>query len=529
MTLNKEAYLDAAMREIPRLLGMMDKNPLSTTYGCFDREFWHYATTDMPSARKQEAVLSLALLYKLKHSKNPYYNSEKILQFIKASLNYWSKIQEKNNSFNEWYPKESSFVASSFSLYAITETMLILNIDDLKLKQSVFKTAEWISSRKEKRVMNQETGSALALYNSFLVTGEKRFKKAAESKIDLICKNQNKEGWFVEYGGVDIGYLSLAIDYLAKLYKKTKIKKILNALEKACGFLSYFIHPDFTFGGIYGSRNTEYLIPHGFEILSGTNKDALLISSAIKESLTRKVTFPNSLDDRYLCQILYTWIQAYIDFSNKISREWHFKKKFSKIFSEAGIYILSNDNFYMIINYKKAGVFRLFLKKQKKQLVDSGIFIELKGKKLQSSWFGNSKSEIQESLIIIRGNFVKYKNNKTNPLKYALLRVFQYTFGRSEKISLYVKEKLRDFLITKNKKQNHFFERKIRIADDEIEVEDKVNIKSPSYSLLIGDKIENIYVPSSNYFDVSDLETIGEKQKINKSFFSATRKFSNKK
>ena len=74
----KNIYFDAVISQIPRLLSLLDKNPVSSTFGCFDREFWHYATTDCPSARKQEAVLTLALLYKMKYPKNPYFKSEKI-------------------------------------------------------------------------------------------------------------------------------------------------------------------------------------------------------------------------------------------------------------------------------------------------------------------------------------------------------------------------------------------------------------------------------------------------------------------
>ena len=66
-------YLREINEQIPRLLGLLDRNPLSCTYGCFDRQYWHYRTSDFACTRSQEAVLTLALLYNNKATK--YYQS----------------------------------------------------------------------------------------------------------------------------------------------------------------------------------------------------------------------------------------------------------------------------------------------------------------------------------------------------------------------------------------------------------------------------------------------------------------------
>ena len=63
-------YLKEGLQYIPKLLQLLDKNRLSSTYGCFDRAFWHYRTSDFPSGMYQEAVLPLALAYKINHPAN---------------------------------------------------------------------------------------------------------------------------------------------------------------------------------------------------------------------------------------------------------------------------------------------------------------------------------------------------------------------------------------------------------------------------------------------------------------------------
>ena len=65
-------------------------------------------------------------------------------------MNYLVKIQNKDGSFNEWYPYENSFVASAFSSYAVSETLLILpELKSEKLTKALEKSAAWISKKTE--------------------------------------------------------------------------------------------------------------------------------------------------------------------------------------------------------------------------------------------------------------------------------------------------------------------------------------------------------------------------------------------
>src|SRR3972149_6662368 len=61
--LSRDLYAREALAYLPRTLCLLDRHPFHATYGCFDRNFWHYRTADFPSAMYQEAVLPLALVY----------------------------------------------------------------------------------------------------------------------------------------------------------------------------------------------------------------------------------------------------------------------------------------------------------------------------------------------------------------------------------------------------------------------------------------------------------------------------------
>ena len=101
--MDNNIYIDLLLAEVPRILGQIDKNPLSSTYGCFDRNYWKYMVRDYANARFQEASYTLALLYSYKSKNNIYYNDSKIYDLAVAGILYWIKLQNRNGSFNEYY------------------------------------------------------------------------------------------------------------------------------------------------------------------------------------------------------------------------------------------------------------------------------------------------------------------------------------------------------------------------------------------------------------------------------------------
>jgi len=504
-----QIYLRDVLSQVPRLLSLLDTNPSTNTYGCFDREYWHYNTTDIACARKQEAVLSLALLYQTKNKENIYYNNKKILEWLNAALEFWTRIQDRNGSFNEWYPNEHSFVATAFSCYAVSETLLLLKekiINRNSIIKCLEKSADWLSGKYEHRVQNQQSGAAIALLNIYFLTKKKKYLKDSERKINELIKNQTKEDWWMEYNGPDIGYLSLTIDYLTKYYNKHPNENLKNTIKKAIDFISYFIHPDYTSGGCYGSRNTEYLIPSGFEAMTGLSKKAASISYFIRKGIEeRKTISPSSLDDRYLSYIGYNWLQAFMNAKEIKENGYRFQEEFTKDFKIAKIYIHSNKHYYFILNYNK-GTFRAFFKKTGNAYNDSGILIE-KEKQACISGLSGSVNNIlyKKNNIILKGNMKKLSKKILKPFKNILLRLFQLTIGSSEKISLNVKEKLRDKLITESKNTEIEFRREIYLKENSIRVLDKIDNINSTKRIIVGDKFSYLFVPSANYFQQQDI------------------------
>ena len=76
-----------------------------------------------------------------------------------------------------------------------------------------------------------------------------------------------------------------------------------------------------------------------------------------------------------------------------------------------------------------------------------------------------------------------------SPLRFILLRSFQITFGRSEKISLRLKNMLRKSLIMKNIQSSKEFARDIEIQEDRIIVVDNVDYSENIDFIIVSSKI----------------------------------------
>ena len=301
-----DIYRRIVLNQIPRILGLGDRDNNSKTFGCFDRYYWHYKLLDFPNARFQESALILALLYKNRFEENIFYNHQTVYQWALGAIEFWARIQRRDGSFDEVYPNEHSFVATAFSTYAITESMLIL--DAKCCLKNVAKAGNWLNRNENLRVANQMAGALLALHNIYLLTEDERFEHAVDDKLSKLLELQTNEGFFPEYGGYDIGYLSICISYLAKYYKKTQNQEVYESLTRAIKFVEEKLRDDGSYDYSITSRGTQYLYPHGFMIMK---------SPVIEKHITglgkNKILNPGWMDDRFCIPLTIDYLQTYLE------------------------------------------------------------------------------------------------------------------------------------------------------------------------------------------------------------------------
>lgn len=509
-----------------KVLSLIDKGPFSETYGCFDRNYWHYKTiTDYPSATYQQLSLFLAHLFCSEIPGNEFYQQTDILNLCVASIEFWKKIQNTDGSFNEWFPNEHSHVATGFTLYAISESLLMIKkcIAAKRLdsyKPSLLKACKWLAANPDKNVINHTAGALLGIYNTYLLTGKEELLKYVDQKVKILEKSQSQEGWFQEYSGADIGYTSVTIDYLVKYYEKSGDERAYFMIEKAIKFLGFFIHPDSSSGGEYGSRNTKYLMPAGLHISTKYFEEAKYILDnfykGIKNNTQVNLDF---LDDRYFAFFFApNYIEAAVEFEKLKPENLEYSpdlyKEFSNVFSQAGLMTKKTDKYHFICNFKKGGTIKLFHINGNLLYSDSSYFVSFKNNKLATSQVLNANIEYyldnsEEDNIVIKFNSPFIWFNNSLPLtKYLIpFRLFNYTFGKFNSIMSLFNRKLKEKMITNPKKAPLEVSRVISLVNNTLIIDDAISKKTHEKvkSIFVPASISPMHVPSSRYVLNNDL------------------------
>lgn len=387
----RDRYLRRALADLPRLLGSIDRNPFRSTYGCLDREYWHYRTAAFPSGMYQEGVLALAMVYAHPLPGNPWYGCTRVRQLAEAGIRFAARSSHPDGSCDDYYPLERALGAAVFSLVACARAYDMLRLDDPELLDWLRRRARWLVRHSETgRLTNHHALAALGLWYVARITGQEEFLQAASQKLQTVLAWQHPEGWFDEYGGADPGYQTLTIDCLAKLRRfwenwpgKTwehwsqQNEEITQALARAVRFARWFLHPDFSYGGHYGSRGTRLFFPHGMELLAGEIAEAADLADGFLLSLEGPLASPSQRsptpvtpcpeafstcallsDDRMLVHWPAHLLDAYLDWTP--CRAAHSADSVvadSVFFAGAGLWVRRTPDSYTVVSTARGGAF----------------------------------------------------------------------------------------------------------------------------------------------------------------------------
>ncbi len=549
MKIDKNIYSSKALNQIPRILGNLDRNQFSPTYGCFHRDYWLDKTSDFPDAVRQFGVHSLALVYKFNFPDNIYYKNLKIKDWTISGLLYWAKIQHSDGSFDEFYPYERGWVGpTAFTCFTIIESYCILQDeicekDSLIILNAIKKASYFIAKgeSEEDHLANHHAMACLSIWKAYELLRDEKLKEGYNKLWENFKSYHNyDEGWSREYDGVDPGYLSATVSFLAKIYKTNPDPEIFEVVKQSIEFVSYFVYPNGFYAGSTGSRNTLHFYPHGFEILSDKIPLAGSIANKMLEALGEdKLVPPEIMSDRYLFYRVPEFLESCIDRHDKLDQYPllpYEKESVNKFFDQSKIYIKKFNNVYFIANLSKGAVIKVFNTKNSELLYnDCGILGELNdGSIVTSQWIDNSYTcDIKKDGFIITGNLNKVPSNKLfTPLKNIIFRSVLVLMSWSSGFSHFLKAKIRKTLILGQRSVNISFVRKISLKNNEIRLKDDIiiNDKSKFKKVLIGGEFFVRYVPQSRYFQNQELD-IGdyildqtELDKLNKDRFFKRQK-----
>ena len=292
---------------LPRLLGQLDRDADSPTFGCFDRDYWHYKIRDFASAILQQGMVVIECLRRPEAPDNPLRGHPQAIRWVDGALRFWAGQQLGDGSFNEYYPGEHGFPPSAFSLRA---ALLVLRSRGLtepepRVAAAIQKAAQWLIRHAETEALNQEAAALAALA---LARGLPSIRLDADrltARLDRFLARQSAEGWFPEYGGADTGYLSVTLDCLWDLFEATGEPRFRDALDRGAAYIAALVAVSGETPAAVNSRNTDYILPYGLVRAAGHNSLAAAVVHALFHRADKAAHPLARTDDRYLCHYVY--------------------------------------------------------------------------------------------------------------------------------------------------------------------------------------------------------------------------------
>jgi len=444
-------YLTAALPAISRILASVDRNPFGPSYGCCDRQYWHYRTASFASEMYQEAALPLALAYTKHYPGSSWFGEARLAEAAVAILRFSAKNAHADGSCDDYYPQERALGAAVFSLQAAVETYRLLELDDADLLKFFVRRAEWIAAHDESgRLTNHHALSALALWRTAKLTQRKDLEQAAIERVERVVAWQSPEGWFPEYEGADPGYQTVTIDCLAKLRREAGFEWLAEPLCRAVSFCRWFLHPDDSYGGCYGSRGTRHFYPHGLELLAGDNADAAALTAGYLRALARG-TAAGFDDDRMYVHRVANLLEAYEERATQKSFSQREKvaaysptdegrptrRLRQKRFHSAGLYVVRDASSHTVVSTARGGVLQHYAGVM--TTVDAGLVVEFSDGRIAVSQTHDlsttvelatvGDSEALRELTATRMlDYVRFE--RATPLKQAALHLVMGAIGR---------------------------------------------------------------------------------------------------
>lgn len=287
-----------------RVLTQMDRDPDSPTFGCFDRNFWHYKMRDFPSAVLQQGLFLLEAL-RQERVETVRVAPAVIEPWCLSAVASLARHVSRPGGLDEYYPLEHSYPAAAFGLYTVSRVLYDWRVSAPHLFESVQvhwsalrRLAVHVARRKELQAVNQQAAglAGLAFANA---VGLLDSRAAVEAHADRVLRAQRPEGWFDEYGGPDTGYLTVTLDALSDYAELWGDPRAHEAIDRSVGFLATLVGADGRLPSTLNSRNTDYVVPYGLVRAARRNPIAAWLVETLFASLDQPGHFLWATDDRY--------------------------------------------------------------------------------------------------------------------------------------------------------------------------------------------------------------------------------------
>lgn len=404
-------------------------------------------------------------------------------QIIKG-INFLLYNQNSNGSFDEWYIKEDSFCATSYTGYLLSKIKNDSKPLSSKINKTLKKIDFFLKKKNNFNNFNQEL-ARFAFYSNFRNQNKKRYKK----KI----LNKTLEFDNYEYDGIDLGYLSVNLmilsDILMDKFDKIIFRSFINQLELYSNLSDNFQN----FSNYIFSRSSRLILFSGFLY---AYKKGLIRKSDIKKIYDAYVKTLNlfiKINDKKYLSFFYSSDFAVISKVNKkkINKQISLNKLKKKPIKNFVSFTLNKKKIHIYL--RNANLFSIKYRNINKYYFDYNInyFNSTLVPKL------NQKIVCKKNYIFMKNSFVKIGNFK----KY--LNYFEnfLILNKFIKLGKIIKILGQYFFIKPRKFNNLVCYKKIYVTNGKIKVKEIIishlNKFVVKKNMLLADNKQNYFSPTS--------------------------------
>jgi hypothetical protein len=481
----------------PRILTQLCRDATSPLYGCADRNWWHYKIRDFPSIILQQGGYATHLA-----GQHPGWNAdaEALDAIAAASARFWNERAKKHYAFEEYYPWEQGYPPLAFSTLAMAKLAAAGVVPVADVRAGLLVAARQLRTRLEEKAGNQQVAGLAALaWIDKVLPGDADPAAFARQKARTLAL-QHEEGWYWEYDGPDLGYLSVTIDCLWDLYDATGDEDFRASIVRALSFTADFLAASPGGAGQHNSRNTDYLVPYGIvrSALEGDGaekRDSTLIAATAFAGADRPDHFFAAVDDRYICHYIgQSVFRALLLLRDRPFEAIPAAAQQPRLIPGSGHYLGSG----LVVSCRKGGI--VTVTRGEAEASDFGWIVERGGQQFVSHWWSDAWRFTKDSSgIAVEGELFPHKERVSTPPRHMVLRLLSFLLGRR------LTALLKRVLIFKRGGSGLGFARRISWSAQGVEIEDRITGLQPSDRLLRAPRASKRHVASADSFHKEDI------------------------
>lgn len=508
-----------------RLLGLLDREPDSRTFGCFDRDHWAWKFRDHPLAMAQSAVYPLALLWRFPVADEALHGSTRVVEWLHGAFAYTLDRQHANGAFDLVAPNEQDPGSTLGVMHALSEAFLLLEdarpagLED-RFRDGLRRACEFALRHEEEHafISNHWALFAMTYLNAAAVLAERRYAAHAAELVERIVARQSPDGWYHEYGGPDPGYESLGLLHLATYWRRTRDPEVLRSLRRAVEFFAHCVHPDGSVGGAYGSRRTALYFPAGFEILAEVDGQAAGVARFLRARLGRQnVVTPKLVDAENLPQVVYAYVEACLVPSSRGETDAETPPPCESLrgmraFEDAGLVSVGREAYYAVASARRGGVLRAFARAGERLAYEDVGYVARAGKQVWASRTGRcDRWVVAEDTLTTAVAFGEVRQELLTPLRLLVLRLLNLTLFRSPALGGWLRRMIVRRLMERERAGPCRLQRRVTFAEDAIRVTDRITASPRPRELQIAPRrtFTGVHMGSARYFHPSELDDAG--------------------